>query len=183
MDIKFRDATPEDVEIVAKTFLMAIEWDRPVTEELLGMCLREDSLYSWRRTRIAEADGKSAGCLIAYPGEEYAVLRERTWSIFKSEATDSFDGFEPETYRGEFYLDSLAVLPEFRGHGIGRQLLLDGVRKGQALGYRRITLIAETDHPHLRQYYEETGFKPFAEMDFFGHRYTRMIFNNPNIIL
>lgn len=32
---------------------------------------REDTLYSWKHSRLAEVDGVPAGALLSYPGEYY----------------------------------------------------------------------------------------------------------------
>lgn len=37
----------------------------------------------------------------------------------------------------------LAVVPSCRHHGIGKALLLDGIRKGESLGYDRVALVAD----------------------------------------
>ena len=174
MEVAFRDATPEDARLLAWTMLSAIGFEP--TEELLsdGLWLREDILYSYTRARVVTVDGKPAGCLISYPGEDYAGLRVKTWQLIFGETSEDADKWESETFPGEYYLDSMAVLPEFRGMHLGRELLLDGIAKGRRAGYGRVTLLVESDRPGLRDYYASVGFEPGPEMDFFGHTYTRM---------
>ena len=77
---------------------------------------------------------------------------------------------------GEYYLDSLAVRPEFRGWGIGRTLLEDGIRKGFSLGYDRITLVADSDMPHLIRLYESIGFRKADIRHVFGVEFQRMVY-------
>lgn len=84
--------------------------------------------------------------------------------------------YDLETFPGEYYLDSLAVLPEFRGQGIGRALLLDGVAKGRQAGFERVTLIVDVDKPKNITLYESLGFVRDETISFFGHQYYRMHF-------
>lgn len=172
--IEIRDARPEDVRLLAWTVIVALGMDESLAPQMEPVCAREDTLYSWKRARVAEVDGKAAGCLISYPGAEYLDLRPGTWNSFRPFVGDDQEDFEPETFPGEYYLDSLAVLPEFRGRDLGRMLLLDGASKGRSMGLGRVTLIAESDHPRLLDYYGSIGFREFGEMLFFGNWYKRM---------
>lgn len=173
-NIQLRDATIDDIDIVAWTFLSALGWTEDQEPNVRTMCGREDTLYSWKRSRIVEVNGQPAGCLISYPGAEYETIREQTWRMLDVYDPNSAERFEPETFPGEYYLDSLAVLPEYRGMGLSKVLLLDGAEKARRLGISTITLIAESDHHRLLEHYHNIGFVPIGEMDFFGHRYTRM---------
>lgn len=173
-DLKIRDARYEDAEFVGWTMLTALDIPPESEFNKIDVWRMEDILYSWTRARIAEIDGVPAGCLISYPGEEYARLRIRTWELIFGSTVEDAVRYDPETFPGEYYLDSLAVLPENRGHGIGSALLLDGVAKGHAKGYDRVTLIVDIDKPDNVALYERLGFRKESQMTFFGHEYYRM---------
>ncbi len=162
------------------------------------VCARPDTLYSHTRTRVACVDGKAAGSLTAYSGDSYLPLRDRTWgllnSAFASNDDASCEGVagtasevscaEPECLPGEFYLDSMAVLPEYRRmtfeyagstDRIGHLLMLDGIEESRRKGLQRISLIVDKLKPRLFTYYSALGFRPDGEILFFGHLYDRMI--------
>ena len=99
---------------------------------------------------------------------------------------DSLDALsmEPECRPGEFYLDSMAILPEYRRmtfeyagstDRIGHLLMLDGIEQGRRKGFPRISLIVDKAKPRLKAYYSALGFRPDGEILFFGHIYDRMI--------
>ncbi len=247
MSFIIRDAQVSDADFVARTVLSGVGYaafDAQALREPIELtdsfmplssavdvfrdiCAREDTMYSYARTRIACVDGRSAGALISYPGEDNAALRTFTWSLLdgdsssaadasnpavvdpvetsgsavvelvetpaepspkvistNSMATNTFSNVEPECEAGEYYLDSLAVHPDFRGRlfeyegvqeKLGHILLLDGIRRGQALGYTRTSLIVDVDRPRLHHYYSQLGFRPVRDILFFGHTYTRMV--------
>ena len=107
-----------------------------------------------------------------------------TESIDNEYASGAFPLQEPECLPGEFYLDSMAILPEFRGKAyeyagstdrIGHLLMLDGIEQGRRKGFPRISLIVDKSKPRLKSYYSALGFRPDGEILFFGHLYDRMI--------
>ena len=83
---------------------------------------------------------------------------------------------EQETEPGEFYLDSMAVLPVFRGMGVARALIADGIERGIALGYSRIALVADAAMPHLQHYYQRMGFEPKEQRRAFDTDFVRMVY-------
>ncbi|MGN0201521.1 MAG: GNAT family N-acetyltransferase [Candidatus Cryptobacteroides sp.] len=175
-NLEYSDATPADSALVAWTVLTAMGFDPGSLPGLEEAVLRDDTLYSWKNARIAVCGGRKAGCLIAYSGNEYAAMRERTWTLLSDLTPEEIGRMEAEAFPGEYYLDSLAVLPEFRGCGIGGGLIRDALSRAAGAGFGSATLIcdAEPGHEALRRYYTSLGFKEYGEMLFFGSLFKRM---------
>ena len=76
---------------------------------------------------------------------------------------------------GEYYLDSIALRPEFRGHDMGLDILRDTILKAREKGFRRFTLIVDVDAPRKIAYYSRLGFKPGCTMETFGSTYLKMV--------
>ena len=81
-----------------------------------------------------------------------------------------------EAQAGEFYLDSMALLPEYRGLGLGKMLMEDAVQKAAELGFEYASLIVDKSKPGLVEHYSKIGFVKDGSMEFFGHDYFRMKF-------
>ena len=184
-DICIRDARPDDAPFLAKCIMAGMHFydfetdipeDTIIYERLTECERREDLLYSYRYTRVAEMDGIPVGSLISYPGDIYREMRHKTFSELWPDLSRLDEESDMETGPGEYYLDSLAVLPSCRHHGIGRALLLDGIRKGESLGYNRIALVADSEMPHLVQLYESIGFVQADHRHAFGVDFQRMIY-------
>lgn len=62
-----------------------------------------------------------------------------------------------------------------RRKGIGRALIRDGIEKGLALGYKTISLVADSDMPHLVSLYESLGFRKQEIRHAFGVEFQRML--------
>jgi [ribosomal protein S18]-alanine N-acetyltransferase len=58
----------------------------------------------------------------------------------------------------ELHVNNLAVLPEFRRHGVGSALLARALAEGGALGARRATLEVRRSNDPARLLYERFGF-------------------------
>lgn len=190
MTIQLRNASPSDAPFLAKCVMAGMhffdfESELPADEEifrrLTGCEMREDLLYSYARTRVAEVDGTVAGSLLSYPGDTYLTLRHKTFSELWPELATMDEQSEPETDPGEYYLDTLAVLPAFRRMGIGRALLEDGIQRGIAAGYQRITLAADSEMTHLIKLYQSVGFVVADHRRAFGVDFQRMIYESDSI--
>lgn len=185
MNLSIRDALPADAPFIAQCVMSGMhfydfETERPeaadIYESLIVCGRSEDYLYSYVRTRIAEVDGVVAGGLLSYPGDDYLPLRNKTFARFWPDFAARHAQSDPETDPGEYYLDTLAVRPAFRQHGVGRALLEDGIRRGIQSGYSKITLVADSEMPQLIQLYQTVGFLPAEKRFAFGVEFQRMIY-------
>lgn len=172
-----RDARPEDAALIARCVMAAIgmEDSEEPSEYLQDICRAEGTLYSWKNTRVCEVDGVPAAVMVAYDGADYKSFREKTFSWVSEAGGPDLSGNPEEAAPGEFYLDSLGALPQFRGLGLGRMLMEDAIKKARAAGHTEVTLVADPLHPRLIAYYESIGFRTFGVPVFlFGTSFIRM---------
>lgn len=180
-NIIIREARPGDARFVAWAVLTALDLDDSEIERFEQSSADTGSLYSWRHALIAEIDGSPAGCIVSYPGDDYDRMRRYTWPRIwnyggrrRLDPAPDIESMELETAPGEYYLDTLAILPRFRGHDLGTLLIKAAIDRGLSEGYSRFTLIADIHKTGLLRYYERIGFRISGEMTFFGHRYYKM---------
>lgn len=174
--IIIRESTLSDAEYVAKTVLAALDMDTSDLEWVKETCADPKSMYSWNKALIAEDAGKPIGCIISYSGDDYQNLREYTWSrLWKGIDPATIRNSAIETYPGEYYLDSIAIEREYRGKGLGKKLMQVAIEHGKKLGYDRFALLVAVDKPRLKEYYATLGFEEAEDVNFFGHKYKRMV--------
>lgn len=178
-EVQIRDAVPDDVKFVSDCVLASVDLYDFVNDSIekdvaLMVCGMDDTLYSYHNARIATVEGKSVGCLVSYDGSIYDEARKKTFQIFKDAGREMTDT-DMETQPGEYYLDSMAILPEYRGCNIGHILMMDGIDKAKKLGHRKIGLIVEKSKPDLQAYYSLLGFQAVSEINAFGDVYVKMI--------
>ena len=183
--IVIRDATLDDAPFIARVVLAGIDMldmdavlpneQRAIFEHLIKICRMDDTLYSYLNTRIAEIDGNPVGALVAYDGVHYALMREKTFGLVQQTSGMDLSHNAMETGPGEFYLDSMAVLSDYRGMSIGKLLMRDRVDFAFNNGFQKVTLLVDKDKPRLQQYYESEGFAFGVELFVFGSWYNKLV--------
>ena len=186
--VQLRDATSDDASFITRVVLAGIDMldidailpdeQRAIYEHLMDICRMDDTLYSYLNTRIAEIDGNRVGALVAYDGARYAALRAKTFSLVQQTSGMDLSRNAMETGPGEFYLDSMAVLSDYRGLGIGKMLISDRMDYALRNGFQKVTLLVDKDKPRLQHYYESLGFVFDEEMFVFGSWYNKLGKNN-----
>lgn len=174
-DIVVRPAKREDAATIAEAVCMAVGYDTtsplfPVFLELAG---REVAQYSYRNVLIAEVNGEVAGAIVGYDGAELKELREPIYSLLKQHLGE-VPHIEDETEAGEYYLDSLGVLPAFRGMSVGTALLNAATERAFAEGHERVGLIVDYDNPDAERLYSSLGFERVGTKLFLGHKMWHM---------
>ena len=183
-DLVIRDAVVTDAPFIARVVLAGIDMldlgdvipteQQPIFEHLVALCRMDDTLYSFRNTSIAEVQGTVVGALVAYDGARYAALRAKTFGLVQQTSGMDLSQNAMETGPGEFYLDSMAVLSDFRGAGIGKMLMRNRMDYALDNGFQKVTILVDKDKPRLQKYYESLGFVFSEEMFVFGSRYYKL---------
>lgn len=131
-----------------------------------GLASREDTQYSYLNTLAAvDDDGTTVGVCVGYDGAKLAGLRKAFFEAARRELGLSLDDMDDETDASEFYLDTLAVLPEYRGRGIASQLLNASIARARAIG-KPAGLLVDKTNPNARRLYEKIGFRKVNERPF-----------------
>lgn len=178
--ITLRKGTIEDVPFIAQMIMAALHLDYKADDRLYRQIIKlvkdDGTLYSWPRCVIA-VDGKiCAGLCLAYDGKDYHERKMRSFAMpyddggTLGDEDPSLLEQEDEAGEGEFYIDSLAVTQEYRRHGIGRQLMLDAIKKGQELGLSP-TLLVDPENPNAIKLYTSLGFRYKCDIFAFGQIY------------
>lgn len=192
MCYKIRDAEPSDAPMIADAILEAVgpqivsamspDGSRePVFSVFERLAKRDDSQYSYHNARIAVmTDGTPAGVCISYDGALIYELRKSFfeearkhlgWNLNKREE----DEFPGETGPEEFYLDSLATLPQYRGKGVAKALIKDAKEKADKAG-KPLGLLVSDHNPKARSLYESLGFVEVGRRPFAGEVMTNLRF-------
>lgn len=183
-----RKATIDDAEFIALVVVEALGDDimertsEGISEQdryrlsLLADSIRTDgTLYCWRHATITQdEEGNYVGAIVAYPGDNYEEMRSLTFSMLKELVTFDVSAMDAETCEGEYYLDSVAIMPGFRGKGVGRKLLLAGIDEARAL-LRPAVLACDPENLGAKALYESIGFCHQGDLFIFGHSYLRMV--------
>lgn len=180
-ELNIRKADKEDAPLIAKVVALAIGEEgtihycgdnhQKILEEIARL---EDSQYSYRNAIVAEVKGKPAGAAVAYDGADLYKLRDVTLK-FIFEHTGKTHNIEDETDASEVYLDSIAVLPEYRSLGIGKKLLLALKEMARDKYGKDLGLLVDFENPDAERLYTSVGFKRMNVKDFLGHKMWHLV--------
>lgn len=179
-----RKAKKEDAPQIAELFMLAWPVEdimnsngityRQLYESMTEIARSEQTVYSYENTYIAETGGKIVGAMCAYDGADYQRLKQPIVDIL---GKDSMFAHLKETEAGEFYLDSIGVLQEYRGRGIASRLFAAQIERARSLGHKVAGLIVDEDKPQAEDLYSRLGFRHLDKKDFFGHQMKHMVLN------
>jgi ribosomal protein S18 acetylase RimI-like enzyme len=119
---------------------------------------REEGGFSYRNAYVAEAEGRAAGMLLGYRQPDpydigdLAELPEVVRPLIELEAEAP----------GSWYLNALAVLPEFQGRGLGAKLLALAEDLARESGADTLSIIAAEENAGAYELYLRTGYSPVA---------------------
>ena len=158
--IEIRKATKAQSAEIAKLIMMAMTDDcclhfcgegyglDDFRKMMAKLVEREDSQYSYRNTLVAMDGDNVVGISVSYDGGRLHELRRAFIEAAKEYIDKDHSDMDDETQSGELYLDSLAVLLEYRRMGIARKLLLATKERANRMNLPCIGLLVLGRSPH-----------------------------------
>lgn len=178
--MKIIPATKEDARFIARAIMAAIGPEicadlasqghtlEDVEQMFASLAKRDDTQYSYLNTLLAVDDAqRRLGAVIGYDGALLHELRTHMIEAAGRMLDLNFTELQDETEPGEYYLDTLAVIPEARGRGVGAALLKAGAERARRVG-KPAGLLVDKTNPKARALYERTGFRKVNDRPFCG---------------
>lgn len=183
-DIIIRQARKEEAAQIAELFMLAwpveqILESNNITQIQLhdfitSVAMKEQTIYSYENTIVAEHEGKIVGAMCAYDGADYQRFKQPISDIL---GEDSEFAQLIETEAGEFYIDSVGVHEEYRGRGVATMLFEAQIARAVSFGCKIAGLIVDVENQRAESLYTRIGFKLSGYKDFFGHMMKHMTIN------
>lgn len=150
--------------------------NREIAANVAPLAAREGTLYYYRNALVAEVAGEVAGGCISYPGEYYHEWRKETFRNHPYFKDLDMDVMPDEAGPGEYYIDTLAVLPQFRCRGIGSGLVKERIAQvRRECPDLRITLLVDPENFNGQRIYSRLGFHIVnRNIVAFNHLYWKM---------
>ena len=118
---------------------------------------REEGSFSYRNATIIEHDGQCAGCLIGYEiSDNPGPIPEDMPTMFVP--LQELENLAP----GTWYINVLAVRPQFRRLGLGTKLLSLADETAEALGKPGLSVIVSDANIGARRLYDRCGYSESA---------------------
>ena len=134
----------------------------------------EVSQYSYKNTLVAMDGDKVVGVAVSYDGGRLRKLRRAFIEAAKEHIGKDHTGMDDETQSGELYLDSLAVLPEYRRQGIARKLVMTAKKIADRMRLR-LGLLVDKDNTGGEAFYTHVGFRYEGDRQWGGHSMKHLV--------
>ena len=179
--IEIQEATEAQASDIAKLIMMAMTDDcclhfcdeghvlDDFRRMMTSLVERTDTQYSYRNTLVAMEGQKVTGIAVSYDGGRLHQLRQAFIQAARKYIGKDHSGMDDETQAGELYLDSLAVLPEYRRQGIAQRLLKATKEKADAMGLPCVGLLVDQGNPVGEALYASAGFRYANDSHWGGH--------------
>ena len=118
---------------------------------------REEGSFSYRNATIIEHDGQCAGCLIgdAIPDSPGPISDDMPTMFIPLQELENLA-------LGTWYINVLAVRPQFRRLGLGTNLLALADETAEALGKAGLSVIVSDANTGARRLYDRCGYSESA---------------------
>ncbi len=179
--IEIREATKNQAAEIASLIMMAMTDDcclyfcgdgyglEDFRKMMTMLVEREDSQYSYKNTLVAMDADKVVGISVSYDGGRLHELRRAFIEAAKEYIGKDHSGIDDETQAGELYLDSLAVLPEYRRQGIAKKLVMATKKRAGMMHLPCVGLLVDKDNPEGGAFYTSIGFRYVNDSKWGGH--------------
>nr|WP_281381369.1 GNAT family N-acetyltransferase [Geomicrobium halophilum] len=114
---------------------------------------------SYQYCHVYEVDSLVAGVISHYPGHQNQQLFEPILDFLKKhypERNDDF--FEDDVDPDDYYINLLSVSSQFRGRGIGNQLISFAEDNAKVNGYSIVSLNVANNNLQAQKLYERLGY-------------------------
>lgn len=184
-DIQIRCSSLEDVDTVVPLLIEAmgdIAYRLSGTNNhdesmaiLKSYFLGENSRISYRNCWVIESDGIVCGAIACYGGKDASKYDE--WIRTEIRKRFKYDQIvDPECEENEFYIDSIAINPLYRGKKFSALLIEKSKEIAKEYGYKRVSLIVDEEKSSLKHYYQSLGFQEDGLREVYQHLYAHMAF-------
>ena len=141
---------------------------------MISLVEADVSQYSYKNTLVAMDGKKVVGVAVSYDGGRLRKLRRAFIAAAKEYLGKNHTGMDDETQSGELYLDSLAVLPEYRRQGIAKKLVMTTKKRADRM-HLRLGLLVDQDNPEGEAFYTSVGFQYKGDSQWGGHPMKHLI--------
>ncbi|MCC5890475.1 MAG: GNAT family N-acetyltransferase [Alkalibacterium sp.] len=180
-----REARKEDAEQVVELFrIILTDMELPIMDKvsweelkpaLVEAAKMENYRQSYKNALVKDIDGQIAGFCFGYKGGLSDTVYEPLSTILDAHNLPQFETFMAnETVPGEWYIDSIVTHPDFRGRGIGKELMEAAYKRARSVGMPVVGLNVDHDNPRAKALYEAQGFVKTGEITLAEHQYDHM---------
>jgi len=121
---------------------------------------REGTAFSYENCTVVESEGQVIGMLVAFP------MHINPTEVETDPVLAPYSKLEEDN---SYYICGMAMFPEYRGLGVGTQLLALAEQHAVDKGFRKLSLIVFEENTGAKRLYERHGYTEVAREPVYPH--------------
>ncbi|MGX7024114.1 GNAT family N-acetyltransferase [Vagococcus hydrophili] len=151
--------------------------EEKVKELLVKAFVKEpDYRYGFNNAIVKEINGQVAGVAFGYPDHLEKGIDDAFINLLQeNDLSEEYKLFhDEETFKDEWYLDTLVTSPDFRGKGVARELLDSLPDLAKKHNRTKLGLNVDKVNDSARRIYLNNGFEKVGQIDISNHDYDHL---------
>jgi len=151
------EISSDGVALIEWTSAVQVAGERTAIDIGAELYSSDDGDYSYRNCCLAEVSGRPAGLLLSFP-----MHARNAEEAAPSPPFDGSDVFAPYKYLeapNTWYVCGVAVVPGYRGLGIGTALMAIARNQAREHGYDRLSLVVFEENAAAVRLYQRLGYE------------------------
>lgn len=141
--------------------------DQKAKDFLIQFVKSQNNQYSFQNCYVIINEDEVLGVLLGYDGASLKELRKPVLAFIHQYFNPNLT-VEDETQAGEYYIDSLGVLPKQQGKGFGARLIQHVINEQVLQSGQTLGLLVDKDNPRAKRLYLKLGFEVVGEKNLMG---------------
>lgn len=144
------------------------DWENNGSIHLAGQVEQEQTELSYHNNLVALDGNQVVGIANFFPAERHRITAQME-GFFPKERLDALREFYSSLVDSSLLLNALSVAVEYRGQGIGSQLIAYTKQRAQEDNFAGVSLIVWADNGNAIQLYQREGFKEIQRIHLAPH--------------
>lgn len=122
---------------------------------------REGTNFSYENCTVVECEGKVIGMLVAFPMHVDPDEEPETDPVLAPYMELEEDN--------SYYICGVALLPDFRGKGFGKQLMALAEKQAKEKGFEKMSLVVFAENVGAKKLYQKLGYIEVKRTEIYPH--------------
>lgn len=149
--------------------------DKQITLQVLTHFFEQPAnRISYQNCLVIEVSGQIVGVLVAYHGSQTNTL-DQPYIDHILHTTKQQVTITKEAQDDEYYLDTIGILPNYRGKGYGTVLIGAFEKQAAQLGYSKLALLVSQKNEGAYKLYQRLGYVADYDIIFSGYHFWHLV--------
>jgi ribosomal protein S18 acetylase RimI-like enzyme len=139
-------------------------------QEIVSELLASEVHYSYANTVIVQIENKVVGMALSFPASGL-IFNEQIKQYYSAEQFQYIQYFADNKLKDSWHLDAICIDSEYRGNGVGKQLLETVKRQAGYYKFPIVEVFVFASNAGAIRFYQRNGFVVCKQIDVNNHEF------------